>query len=146
MRAAARAAVALIAVCLGVAAAAPPHELQADGSHGWIKFWGDGTVRVSGRGTITIMNASRSQFDVKGSWSEVDQHADGATYKKFEGSLSSIGIGTHVELRGWDLSLYHKGPRGKIWCRGEGTLVLDGSEPKAWVDHPEKWLKVKYPD
>jgi hypothetical protein len=129
---------------LSLAAVSPPHVLEASGSHGWLKFWGDGTAMLSGRGTLTIQNASRQQIEMKGTWEKVDKLPDGATYWSFNGSVHTIGIGAHLELRGWDLSLQAKGPWGKAWFRGEGTVALDGAQAQPWVDHPDKWLKVKY--
>jgi hypothetical protein len=136
--------VVLLMLGLSVAATSPPHTLEAKGSRGWIKFWGDGTVQVSGRGTLTVRNVSNQQIELKGTWEEVKKLADGAVYTHFEGSLHTVGLGVQVELRGWDLALSAKGVRGKVWFRGDGTATLDGSSPEAWPDDPDKWLKVTY--
>lgn len=134
----------LLVLGFALSAASPPHRLEANGSHGWMKFWGDGTVDLSGRGTLTIQNASNQQLDVKGTWGEMEKLADGAQYTHFEGKVHSLGLGIHIELRGWDLALSTRGVRGTAWFRGGGTATLDGDPPQAWADHPDKWLKVKY--
>jgi len=135
----------LAAFAISVGSVSPPHTIEAKGGHGWMKFWGDGTSEMSGRGTLTIWNRSNQQMEVKGTWAEMNAFPDGATYTHFEGSVRSLGLGIHVELRGWDLVLAARGVRGKAWFRGEGTAVIDGGLVQLWSSHPDKWLKVKYP-
>jgi hypothetical protein len=138
------AALALLAFSLCLQSSSSTHTLEAKGGHGWIKFWGDGTAEISGRGTLTIWNQSNQQMEVKGTWGEMNPFPDGATYTHFEGSVRTVGLGIHFELRGWDLALSAKGVRGKAWFRGEGTAAVDGGASEPWTAHPDKWLKVKY--
>lgn len=126
-----------------LAANPPVHILDAKGAHGWIKYWGDGSVHVSGRGRLTIQNACNQRPEVKGTWGEMQTLADGAEYTHFEGSVDSVGLGMHFEMRGWDLAISAKG-RGKAWFRGEGTAAVDSETPRPWQDDPEKWLKVDF--
>lgn len=147
-RQAKRLAVALLlgAVLVPVAAAAP-HTIQAKGAHGWIKFWasGSGSVRVSLKGSLTIENASGLQIKVDGTWGEMKKHPDGVTYTHFEGSVECIGIGAHMEIRGWNLELSAKG-NGKAHFQGEGTARVDDGPEQPWpgdMTH-QKWLKLHY--
>ncbi len=144
---------AAVAFCLLLAgafasfAAAGPHSLRAKGAHGWIKFWasGSGTVRVSGKGSLTVQNVSNLQVKMDGTWGEMQKHPDGATYTHFEGSMECIGIGAHIEIRGWNLELSAKGS-GKARFQGEGTVQVDDGPEQAWpngMTH-QGWLKVHF--
>lgn len=126
-------------------AAGGPHRLEATGSRGWMKFWGEGKVHLEGKGTLLVKNASNLQLDVRGRWGEKFDLMDGAEYRHFEGSVDSIGPGAHLEMRGWNLRLTVVG-KGKAHFRGEGTVRLDGGPETPWTGHPDKWTKVKFRD
>lgn len=145
MRARWLASVLAASLALSLLSAPTAQRLEAKGSRGWIKFWGDGTVEISGRGSLTIKDASRQTLEIKGKWGEMKKLADGAEYTDFEGKVHSVGMGIFMELRGWDLALSHRGVRGKAKFRGEGTVTLNDAPPQAWVDDPNEWLKLEYP-
>jgi hypothetical protein len=128
-----------------------PHVLTAKGSHGWIKFSasGPGTTRVSGKGSLTIDNASLQQLKVEGTWGEKSSRPDGVKYTHFEGSVETVGIGVQIELRGWNLELYAKGGGGMAKFQGEGTAKLDDGPEQPWpgADNSiHSWLKISYGD
>ncbi len=137
----------LLAVALLPVSAAAPHTLKAKGAHGWVKFWarGSGSVRVSGKGSLTIENASNQQIKLEGTWGEMKKLPDGASYTHFEGSVECIGIGAHIEMRGWNIELSAKGS-GKAHFQGEGTAQVDDGPGQPWpgdMTH-QRWLKVHY--
>lgn len=130
-------------------AAAAPHTLKAKGAHGWVKFWarGSGSVRVAGKGSLTIQNAMNLQIKVDGTWGEMKKLPDGIAYTHFEGSAECIGIGAHIEMRGWNIELSAKG-NGKAHFQGEGTAQVDDGPDQPWpgdMTH-QRWLKVHYGD
>ena len=90
----------LLAAAFATMAGSGPHTLHAQGAHGWVKFWADGpgTVRVAGKGSLTVENASNQQMKVDGTWGEMRKLPDGAAYTHFEGSVECIGIGAHIEM------------------------------------------------
>jgi len=138
-----------VALTLLPTTAAAPHTLKAKGAHGWAKFWarGSGSVRVSGKGSLTIENASNLQIKMDGTWGEMKKLPDGFKYTHFEGSAECIGIGAHIEMRGWNLELSAKG-NGKAHFQGEGTAQVDDGPEEPWpgdMTH-QKWLKVHYGD
>ena len=143
-RATMAAALAAAFLSLGVAAGGP-HVLSARGTHGWIRYSGEGKVTLSGRGTLVVKNESNLQITLDGTWGHKEKVADGAIYTQFKGTLHSIGPGAHLEIRGWDLALDVKG-RGKAWFQGHGTVVLDGAPAQAWPEDQTHngWLKLKF--
>ncbi|MEW5765058.1 MAG: hypothetical protein ACOYXN_08600 [Acidobacteriota bacterium] len=135
-------ALALALVSLG---AGPAHRFEASGSRGWIKFSGGGRIRLEGKGTLKIRNASNLQLEVQGTWGSLEPVLDGADYYHFQGSVDSVGLGGRFEIRGWDLRLTVHG-RGKARFRGEGSCRLDEGQAIPWTDHPERWTKVDFED
>jgi hypothetical protein len=123
------------------------HNLSAHGSRGWIRFWGDGTVDLKGKGTLIVLNASNCTIKMDGTWDKVNRSMDGAEYSHFEGTVHCVGLGTHLEIRGWNLSIEAKG-RGKAWFQGSGVTVLDGGQEQRWPDAESghSWLKIKFRD
>ena len=143
-----RSAATVLGLVLAVAVlAGGPHVLEAKGSQGWMRYWGDGTVHLSGRGTLTVKNASNVQVTMDGKYGEVQNIADGAVYTHFEGSLTSIGMGGRFELRGWDLAMHCKG-KGHAWFQGMGATSVDGGADQPWPSDQlhNKWLKVGFDD
>ncbi len=128
-----------------------PHLLTAKGTHGWIKFSqsGPGSVRVAGKGSLEITNASQQQLKVEGTWGEKTDLVDGVKYTHFEGSAEAVGIGVDIEIRGWNLELSAKGKGGKAKFQGEGTAKLDDGPEKPWPgadNSTHSWLKISYGD
>jgi hypothetical protein len=123
------------------------HQLSAHGSRGWIRFWGDGTADLRGKGTLTVLNASNCDIKIDGTWENINRSMDGAVYSHFEGSVHCVGLGAHLELRGWNLSIEAKG-RGKAWFQGSGVTVLDEGKERSWPDaeSAHSWLKIKFRD
>ncbi|MEJ2368538.1 MAG: hypothetical protein P8Z49_09395 [Acidobacteriota bacterium] len=119
-----------------------PHSFSASGGHGWIRYWGTGKGVVSGEGTLTIRNISRMNMKMDGTWGEKQWVTDGGVYKHFKGKVTLAGLGIHVEIRGWNLSVKGEG-FGKAHCQGEGTYQLDDEAPVQWKPHPF-WVKVKF--
>ncbi len=143
-----RALVAAGALALAAAAlAGGPHVLKGKGSSGWIKYWGNGTVQLSGRGTLTIKNQSNVTLDVDGTWGETEKITDGVVYTHFKGTVKAVGLGAHVEIRGWDLEIYAKG-QGKAHFQGVGTASLDGGPEEPWPQDQTHngWLKLNFRD
>ena len=139
----------LLALSLLPVSAAGPYAIKAKGAHGWIKFWarGSGSVRMSGKGSLTIQNAMNLQIKIDGTWGEMKKLTDGVTYTHFEGSVECIGIGAHMEFRGWNLELSAKG-NGKAHFQGEGTVQVGDGPEQPWpgdMTH-QGWLKVHYGD
>lgn len=146
-----------LGLCLTLAISGPrapmaegaPHTISAKGGHGWMKFWSDGPgkVRVAGKGSLTIQNLSRLDLKVDGTWGEKRDLPDGVAYTHFEGSVESVGIGAHIEIRGWNLELSAKG-KGKAHFQGEGMVRVDDGAEKAWPGEmtPHGWLKVHFGD
>ena len=121
-----RMAAASLLLALAVSAGNPAvHTFEAKGSRGCIKFWGNGEVRLEGRGSLLIKNLSRLTVKNEGAWKNEDKLADGVQYFFFEGKVALAGRGIHVELRGWDLSISAKG-QGEAHLQGDGTYTLDG--------------------
>ncbi len=140
-------AAAALAFSLGMVAGGSSHTLVAKGDSGWLKFWGHGTVDISGKGQLIVKNESNGQMTINGTWGEKQDITDSAIYTHFEGSVHSIGPGQHFEMRGWNLSLQVKG-FGKAWFQGVGTTTLDGGPEQAWPKDEvhNGWLKVKFRD
>ena len=132
---------------LALTAGSGPHDVVAQGDQGWIKVWGDGTIELSGKGTLTVKNESNLQMTMDGTWGDVKKIQDGAVYSHFEGTVRSIGLGAHLELRGWHLKLKMRG-RGKAHFQGYGTTAVDGGPPEAWPNEQTHngWLKMKFRD
>jgi hypothetical protein len=132
---------------LALTAGSGPHDLAAQGDMGWMKVWGDGTIELSGKGTLTVKNESNLQVTINGTWESAKNISDGTIYNRFEGSLRSVGLGAHFELRGWNLRLAMRG-RGKAHFQGYGTASLDGGEAIPWpADQTHnRWLKLTFRD
>ncbi len=144
MRRLALVAAALLAT-LALAASGQAHHLKGQGSQGWIRYWGNGTVHLSGRGTLTLKNLSNLQVEMKGEWKSERKIADGAVYTGFSGSVTAVGLGAHVEIRGWDLAIEAKG-QGKAWFQGMGSVSLDGGAEQPWPveQTAHAWLKLRF--
>lgn len=134
-------------LALGITAGSGPHDLVAQGDMGWMKVWGDGTIEMSGKGTLTVKNESNLQLEMNGTWESVKRIQDGAVYAHFEGSVRSVGLGAHIELRGWNLRLTMRG-RGKAHFQGYGTAALDGGPARPWPNDQTHngWLKLSFRD
>lgn len=136
----------LLFAALAVAAlAGGAHVLSGKGPQGWIRYWGNGTVVLSGRGTLTVKNASNLTVTLDGTWGEKETLADGAVYTHFQGSVKAVGMGAHLEIRGWDLEISAKG-NGKAWFQGIGTSTLDGGPAREWPHEQthQSWLKIHF--
>lgn len=121
-----RVAAAGLLLALAVTAGNPKvHNLEAKGSRGWIKFWGNGEVWLEGRGSLLIKNLSKITLQNQGTWKTEDKKADGVQYFFYEGKVYLVGRGIHVEMRGWDLAITAKG-QGEAHLQGDGTFTLDG--------------------
>ena len=133
----------IIALCVAPLSSSNSHHLTAEGSPGWIRFWGNGTVTLSGKGTLIVKNMSNMRFEVKGEHVESNKIADGFEYRHFEGSVSAVGMGMHMELRGWNLKIDVEGS-GKAHFSGKGTYSLDGKAPVKWAEKYGDWTKIRF--
>jgi len=135
---------AVLALCLMAPfsmAKGPKHHFEARGSSGVVRYWGNGTVHLEGRGTVKIRNLSKIRIDIDAEYGEVETITDGKIYHHFDGILTASGLGGHLEIRGWDIRLEADG-FGKAWVKGrEGTWNLDG-ESGTWPE--KKWKKIKF--
>jgi hypothetical protein len=141
-----RASVAVLLAAAAVAAlAGAAHVLEGKGTQGWIRYWGNGTVTLSGRGTLTVKNESNLEVTLDGTWGEKKGLADGVVYTHFEGTVKAVGLGAHLEIRGWDLEIHAKG-YGKAWFQGMGSTTLDGGPPREWPHEQthQSWLKLSF--
>lgn len=132
-----------VILCAAPFSSGHSHHLIAHGSHGWVRFWGLGKVHLSGRGTLTVKNASNLRLKIDGKHTEEKKLADGFEYRHFQGSVESIGPGAHLELRGWDIKLEING-FGKAYFHGKGSYTLDGNAPVKWPEKPGAWKKVRF--
>ncbi len=133
----------LLLFTLLVISGARAHTYEASAEAGEIRFWGDGTVNIEGKGTLTVKNLNNLRIEVDAEHGEVEKIVDGRIYHHFEGKFTSIGKGGHLEIRGWNIKLHARG-RGKGWVRGETAVwSLDEESGKAPANK-EKWKKLKF--
>jgi len=137
-------AVLVLFLSLGAITESRAHHFEASAPAGELRFWGDGTCIVEGRGTLFIRNLNNLRVEIEAEYGEVETITDGNIYHHFEGTMTVRGKGGHVEIRGWDLKMSVTG-KGKAWVRGEvGNWTLDGEgggfPPK------KKWKKIYFRD